>query len=189
MLSRTVPYRNEGTDVVGFSNDMTGFAVYVRPDGADPLDGLGDLMILDVEGAQYPLTAFVGEGLSAPVAVVDLNNLYGSDGRSLDVLGNERVEIAVYRSGLLTTLTHYRRTASDGELVEVTEPVAGFFADINIDGNVDDTDFSLFRQQYLSLPEDETYNPDYDFVTDETGVVDVREFSRFSREYGRTGVE
>ncbi len=187
--TRTVPYRYEGTDVVGFSNDMTEFAVYVRPDGADPLGGQGDLIILDVEGARYPVTAFVGEGLPAPVGVVDLNNLYGIDGKSLDVLGSERVEITVYRSGLLATLTHYRRTASDGELVEVVEPVVGFFADINLDGNVDDTDFLLFSEQYRSLPDDETYNPDYDFVTDETGVVDVREFSRFSREYGRTGVE
>jgi hypothetical protein len=185
----TVPYRKESGNIKGFSNDVSEFHVYVRPEGLDSLGGLGDLVLVDVEGAACPVSAFVGDGLSAPAATLDLNNLYGTDGKSLDVLGSERFVITVYRSSMLSSLVHYRRSPVDGELVQVSEPVKGFFADLNLDRVVDEADFEMFRAQYRSVPEETKYNPDFDFVTDGTGIVDVREFSKFSQEYGRTGIE
>ncbi len=74
-------------------------------------------------------------------------------------------------------------------MVYVVESVKGFFADINLDDKVDEEDFAEFKKQYRTLPDDATYNPDFNFAEDTEGKVDVREFSKFSREYGRTDVE
>ena len=74
-------------------------------------------------------------------------------------------------------------------MVYVVEPAKGFFADINLDGKIDDADFTEFKKQYRTLPDDVSYNPDFNFVEDTEGKVDAREFSKFSKEYGRTDVK
>jgi hypothetical protein len=74
-------------------------------------------------------------------------------------------------------------------MVYVVEPVKGFFADINLDGKVDDEDFAAFKAQYRTSSNDPSYNPDFNFVDDPEGKVDARDFSKFSKEYGRTNVE
>jgi hypothetical protein len=73
-------------------------------------------------------------------------------------------------------------------MVYVVDPLKGFFADVNLDGRVDDLDFAEFRKHYRTSPDDTNYNPDFNFVEDAEGKVDVREFSKFSKEYGRTDV-
>jgi hypothetical protein len=184
---KVMPYGHAGEGVYGFSNDLAQFRVYLPPAGNTM--GLGDLIIIESDGSRYPVSVFVGDGIEAPWGVLDLNNLFSDNGTSLDLTGRERLTVTVFRGGMFSTLTHYRRTPLDEEMVYVVEPLQGFFADINLDGDVDNLDFGMFREHYRMVPEDEFYNPDYNFVEDETGVVDAREFSRFSREYGRTGVE
>jgi hypothetical protein len=187
--SETVPYRVDDTQRRGFFNDMSEFSVYVNPAVNDSMGGLGDLVLMAVEGAVYPVSAFVGDGILKPAVIIDLNNLYGADGWSLDVLGSERLELTVYRGEMLATLSHFRLLPADGALLQVREPVRGFFADLNLDHNVDDGDFEMFKTHYRAVSSDMSYNPDFDFVVDEEGVIDVREFSKFSQEYGRNGVE
>ena len=49
------------------------------PDGAESPDGA--LMLIRAPGlSQYPISSFAGEGASAPLAIADLNNLFGEDG-------------------------------------------------------------------------------------------------------------
>jgi hypothetical protein len=187
--SRVTPYYSENGDLKGFSNDLAAFGVYIRPSDTDPEPGLGDLILLEEEGASYPLSAFIGDWISFPEGILDLNNLFGSDAVSLDVRGGEKVVIRIYRAGGLSTLVHYRRSPLDGNMVSVVEPEKGFFADINLDGKVDDSDFAEFKKQYRTMPDDAVYNPDFNFVGDAEGKVDAREFSKFSREYGRTDVQ
>ena len=134
------------------------------------------------------MSAFVGSGSQTAEGIIDLNNLYGSDRLSRVVAGGETVTLRVYRGGAMATLLHYRRTPSVSGLVAVQAPVKGFFADLNLDGKVDDTDFALFKAQYQTRPDDATYNPDYNFDNDPEGVVDALDFSRFAPEYGRTDV-
>jgi hypothetical protein len=73
--------------------------------------------------------------------------------------------------------------------IAVVEPLKGFFADINLDGKVDDQDFAEFRKQYRTAPEDAAYNPDFNFIGAADGKVDARDFAMFAREYGRTGIK
>jgi hypothetical protein len=172
----------------GLANDLMTLPVYVRPVDAAPEPRLGDLVILEAQGGGSPLSAFLGDGATAPEGILDLNNLFGIDGSSLAVAGGERIIIRIYRADNLSTLTHYRRVPQNSGAVSVAGPVKGHFADINLDGSVDTADFSSFKEQYRTLPNDATYNPDYDFVNDPEGSVDVREFGKFSKEFGRTDV-
>ncbi len=187
--SKVVPYRYADGLAQGFSNDLVSFTVYIRPSDTNAKPGLGDLIVLETDGSPYPLSAFVGEGITSPEGVLDLNNLFGADGLSLDVIGREKIILRIYRGMGLFTLTHYRRTPMNGNMVYVVEPVKGFFADINLDGKVDEEDFAAFKAQYRTSANDASYNPDFNFVDDPEGKVDAREFSKFSKEYGRTNVE
>jgi hypothetical protein len=181
-------YRMVNGAAVAAANDLVAFPAYVRPmeTGVEP--ALGDLVILDLQGSPYPVSAFVGDGAISPEGLVDLNNLFGPDGASLGVAGGEKITLRVYRSGGLSTLTHYRRLPQAETGVSVVGTLTGFFADVNLDGRVDELDFSEFRGHYRTGPNDDYYNPDYNFVDDGVGIVDVREFGKFSREYGRTDV-
>ncbi len=185
-----VPYRT-ATDgsLQGFANDLVSMQVYIRPNDPDAVPGQGDLILVETPGSPYPVSAFVGVGTAAPEGVLDLNNLFGTDLTSLALLGGEKAQFSVYRGGVLSTLVHYRRFATNGGIVVVGAPVKGFFADINLDGNIDDQDFTEFRKQYKTAPNDPTYNPDYNFIGDPAGVIDARNFAKFAREYGRTGVQ
>ncbi|WP_054696251.1 hypothetical protein [Geotalea toluenoxydans] len=168
---------------------MISMKVYLRPSDVEGIPGLGDLILVETQFSAYPVSAFVGAGTAAPEGVVDLNNLYGIDRTTLRIAGGEKSLLRIYRGGTLSTLLHYRRfPASDGN-VTVAEPVKGFFADVNLDGRVDEEDFAEFRKQYRSLPDDVAYNPDFNFLADPAGKVDAQDFARFAKEYGRTGVQ
>ncbi|HEY6871728.1 MAG TPA: fibronectin type III domain-containing protein [Geobacteraceae bacterium] len=185
-----VPYlaATDGT-LQGTGNDLVSFTVYIRPRDADAVPGQGDLILLESPGSPYPLSAFVGVGIAAPEGIIDLNNLFGPDLTSLVIHGGEKAQLSIYRGGTLSTLSHYRRMPANSAAVSVLQPVRGFFADINLDGTVDDQDFDALRKQYRTVPDDPTYNPDYKFVDDPTGKVGAQDFARFAREYGRTGVQ
>lgn len=172
-----------------FANDLVSFPVYTRPyESAD--QRLGDLILFENLSASSALSAFVGEGAVSPEGIIDINNLYGSaPGTNLQLAGNEKIIMTVYRSGGLSTLTHYRRMPQNTLQASVVQPYAGFFADFNLDGKVDEQDFLLLKAQYRTTQNDPFYNPDYDFVVDAAGRVDVREFGKFSKEYGRTDVQ
>lgn len=188
--SSIVLYRTVDESVQSLSNDLVAFPVYVRPVDSAEEPGIGDLIILEDESARYPISSFAGDGCLSPEGILDLNNLFNaSSGLSLALNSNETVELRVYRAGNLSTLTHYRKIPQNSGFVSVVGVLSGFFADINLDGKVDDQDFSAFRMQYRTLPDDTAYNPDYNSVDDPEGKVDVREFSKFSKEYGRTNVQ
>jgi hypothetical protein len=186
--STVLLYRTVNSAAQALANDLVAVPVYVRPADQADQPRLGDLIMLEGQGTPYPISAFVGDGAVSPEGILDLNNLFGIDGSSLAVAGGERIIIRIYRADNLSTLTHYRRVPQNSGAVSVAGPVKGHFADINLDGSVDTADFSSFKEQYRTLPNDATYNPDYDFVNDPEGSVDVREFGKFSKEFGRTDV-
>ena len=189
-VATVVPYRQatDGT-LQAFANDLISMKIYIRPSDTDAIPGKGDLVLLDTPASPYPVSAFVGAGIAAPEGVIDLNNLFGTDMTSLAVLGGEKVQLSVYRGGTLSTLVHYRKLPVSSSTVSVSEPVKGFFADINLDGNVDDQDLAMFKNQYRSGPDDSTYNPDYKFVVGTDVKINAQDFASFARQYGRTSVQ
>lgn len=187
--STVLLYRTVNSAAQALANDLVAVPVYVRPADQADQPRLGDLIMLEGQGTPYPISAFVGDGAVSPEGILDLNNLFGIDGSSLAVAGGETITLRVYRAGGLSTLTHYRRTPQNSGACSVVGLQKGFFADINLDRTVDDQDFLLFKAQYRTMPDDASYNPDFNFIEDPESKVDVRDFSRFSQEYGRQNVQ
>lgn len=187
--SQVVPYTPapDGS-LQGFANDLAAMKVYIQPNDQQAVPGLGDLLVLETPAAVYPVSAFVGAGSAAPEGVLDLNNLFGPDFSSLWTQGGETAQIRCYRGGTLATLLHYRRLPANTGMVASGEPVKGFYADINLDGKVDDSDFEEFKKQYRTAPIDGNYNPDYKFIQSPSGTVDAQDFASFAKQYGRTDV-
>ena len=187
-------YTHVNGQPVAYSNDLESFPVYIIPGTAEQKPGLGDVILLEPfepSGTAYPVTAFVGEGISSPDGVIDLNNLFGKDGVSLPLSETEKEKtvLTVYRGGKLPSLVHYRWLQENSGKNEVREATKGFFADFNLDGKIDMADFQEFKKYYRTIKTDDAYNPDFDFVDDSEGVVDAREFSKFAEQYGMTVVQ
>lgn len=97
--SRLLAAGNPGES--GFSNDLARVSV-VRADPASSTAGM--LVLVKVAGAATPLAAFVGDGIDddgdpgtpTPLALIDLNNLYGAQTHeSLDLKGDGSEEMSV----------------------------------------------------------------------------------------------
>lgn len=106
----------------------------------------GDLAIIAVEGARYPLSAFVGDGVVLQKAVVDLNNLYSdSDHSLLRIEGSmsdaqrgdfgEAVQVRLYQGseGKSTVYRGIGINSGKGEVVFLNKSALG---DCNLDGAV-----------------------------------------------------
>ncbi len=184
--AKTLPYKESDGVRTSLANDLIAFTTFTQNPGQD--NGSGELVILELPGSRYPLSAYVGEGAQAPEVIFDLNNLYGADGLSADIAGGDRITLTVYKGGFAYSVLYYRRLGSNTGTSGVAEPLKGFFADVNMDGSVDDGDFELFRAQYGFASSDAGFNPDFDFVQDQSGIIDVKDFSRFSIQYGKQGL-
>lgn len=185
-----VPYTTSDDGALKvFSNDLMTFPVYIIPGSTEDKPGLGDLIVLETPNSPYPVTAFIGEGIKTPEGILDMNNLFGADKTSLLIYGGEKAVLKIYRGGALSTLTHYRWVPQSSSSASVAGAEQGFFADVNLDGNIDLDDFNEFKKHYRTVSGDADFNPDFDFIADDREKVDAKDFSRFAREYGRTGVK
>jgi len=188
--SLVAPYATgQDGSLQGFTNDLATMKVYIQPGEQQSAQGMGELLLLEMPSAAYPLSTFIGVGTSAPEGVIDLNNFFDHQlTTSLWAKGGENVQLRVYRGGTLATLLHYRRLPLNSGFVAAVEPSKGFYADINLDGKVDDADFEEFRKQYRTSPNDDTYNPDFKFITTTSGKIEAQDFASFAKQYGRVDV-
>ncbi|RLG90099.1 hypothetical protein DRO34_06195 [Candidatus Bathyarchaeota archaeon] len=94
----TVRNKASGEDVVPFSNDLIVEECYLN-DGVTPAEGT--LLVATVEGGDYPVTAFIGDGIDPPYALIDLNNLFSRNSHeSLDVTKGENLTLVNFRGML-----------------------------------------------------------------------------------------
>lgn len=191
----SVDQRQTDGSLTHAANDLLSGRVYILPADTSELPGQGALLVLETDGTQSPLSAFVGSGIAGPEGLLDLNNLFDLDGVSFDLLGGEKTLLRIYRGGTLSTLLHYRKFSVDNGTGAVAEPVQGFFADFNLDGAVDETDFEIFKDHYRTAADDSGFNPDLNLMPVQNGSVtaedriDARDFARFATEYGNDSVE
>ena len=86
---------DSGADVLPFSNDVIIQASYLD-DGVTPAEGT--LLVATVEGGNYPITAFVGDGVGLPYALIDLNNIFSRDSyENLDLSGGKNLTLLNFR--------------------------------------------------------------------------------------------
>lgn len=173
-------------------NDLILHAIF-DPDGVSPTEGT--LMLIDIPGlSAYPISAFVGQGIDAPLAIADLGNLFDTAGYSAQAPEGARLLISELR-GLLCPpetqrLVRVRRVPAHDETPPITEledPALCFASgDFNCSGAVDAADFNDFLIRFGSSSSeaqpDCSFNPDFDLNTD--GQVNAGDFNDFLITFG-----
>lgn len=132
---------NPGSGLQLFTNDQL---LYRVAGGVS-----GDLVISAIEGARYPVSSFVGDGVPAPFALVDLNNLYSnSSGVSQRIAGSvpeasgDAGEVLIMRhyKGISGSVSSLEGLAVASHTGEAYEPVSVVPGDCNRDGVADSYD-------------------------------------------------
>ena len=171
-------------------NDLLLHNVFA-PNGTTPATGALLMLAAPSVGAA-PLTAFVGEGFTAPAAVIDLNNLYqASTGSSAEVAANQNLTLTEFR-GLLCPgladhkLIRFRRAPAHEETPRITEVEAAvpcFFADTVCDNTINILDAQRVLNIFNRMRGQCAFNPDLDIVADNTiNILDVqRVLNRFGQ--------
>ncbi|BBO84831.1 hypothetical protein DSCO28_53970 [Desulfosarcina ovata subsp. sediminis] len=112
----TVRTYEDGTDILPFSNDVIVEDCYLE-DGTTPADG--SLLIATVAGGQYPITAFIGDGVDSPYALIDLNNMFSRESsENLDLEQGENLTLVNF-GGLNGNSVVSHRVPSDLGLAEI----------------------------------------------------------------------
>ncbi|GAX60839.1 arginyl-tRNA synthetase [Candidatus Scalindua japonica] len=94
LVKRTI---TSGEDEVPFTNDLLTIDVF-QEDGVTIADGA--LIVLDIAGADYPISAFVGMGTLSPATILDLNNVFDKNAHeSMDLKGNESTALRLIGGG------------------------------------------------------------------------------------------
>lgn len=84
------------TEVV--DNDMI-YIKILKPDGVSV--AMGTLIVAEIEGSNYPITGWQGDGIEDPYAYVDLKNLFDATShRNLELSGGENIKLKVFGSSL-----------------------------------------------------------------------------------------
>ncbi len=104
--SETVRTYESGGDILPFSNDLIIEACYLN-DGTTPAEGT--LVLATVAGGSHPITAFVGDGVDSPYAIIDLNNVFSRD-------TYENLDLS---QGLNLTLLNFRGLAGNSIVTHV----------------------------------------------------------------------
>ncbi len=174
-------YTSNGS-LLPFANDIVYYPSFM-PDLVTNADGA--LLIFSVTGGSSPVSAFVGDGIASPLGLADMNNLFNSTGHStLNLSGGEVLTIREVRGNLGGTLFHYRFVPQDGNLAEVKQPVACFFADNDCSNKVDIFDAQRCFNQFGKQAGGWEYNDDLDVENDNR--VDIFDCQRIFNRFGQT---
>lgn len=116
--SLTVRTYESDEDILPFSNDLIIERCYLD-DGVT--DAEGTLLLATLEGGSYPITAFIGDGVDPPYAVIDLNNVFSREAHeNLDLSQGENLTLINFR-GLSGNSIVTHDVPLDESLCEVKE--------------------------------------------------------------------
>jgi hypothetical protein len=163
-----------GADVP-FANDLLVF----------DCDVAGALLVAEVQGADYPVSGFGGDGLASPVAYVDLNNAFRASSHETMPTKGESVTLTKFKGSLGTESTELWLPGRT-ELAQISSPsdVSGCDGDFNADGDVDGGDLATFAAVFGRTDCTSAASCPGDF--DEDGDVDGGDLAKFAAHFGRT---
>lgn len=179
--TRTVRTEIAGVDEIPFTNDLITFECYL-PGGVTPAEGT--LLVAGVEGCNYPVSNFVGDGVPNPLAYADLNNLFNTAGHgNVPLVGGEELLLTQFMGiGGIQTATY--TIPINNQLAEMKFPAAiPCYGDLDGDNDVDGVDLAIFVEAYNSVSGEANYNPDADI--DGSGAVDEGDLDLFIGNFGK----
>jgi hypothetical protein len=173
-------------------NDLIKYQLFA-PDGATA--ATGTLMLLKANGtSRYPVSAFVSEGgVAAPDVIVDMNNLFDSAGKSLEILPDQVIEITHYR-GLLCSSDISRQAlgvryrapahAEAQPIVELEDPVQCFFSNLDCNDIIDIVDVQALLNIWGTTVGGCRFNPSFDINGD--GQINIIDFQSILNQWNKT---
>lgn len=118
--SPLTPVRTEKASVI-VRNDV--LLQKVRIGGSDPAPGM--LVIASVEGASYPITGWVGDGVPDELAAVDTNNFYSAKTHvNLELVGGELMKVTVFGGSLGSVETEETIPTESGGMQQLSRAVS-----------------------------------------------------------------
>jgi VCBS repeat-containing protein len=110
-------------------------------DGISSADGA--LFIAEAQGGSYPVTGWVGDGISSPWAYVDFNNVYSmNDSSNLQLLGGEDITLWSF-GGTEGDYVNIRKIPTPTGIIQTAVPDAsylsmepGIYLDLRVDLNI-----------------------------------------------------
>ena len=163
------------------------------PDGTTP--GTGTLLVVAVQGSTHPVSTWMGQGIAAPDAIVDLGRLFDAGTRTTAAPAAGAPMKMTQLRGLLCAgtvdhaLVRWRRVPAHAEqgtlgvpIVEVETGTPCWFADTHCDGVVNALDGDRILDAFFGAAGTCAFNPDLDVVAN--GVIDVLDLQRVLNRYG-----
>ena len=118
--SQLIPVRTEKASVI-VRNDV--LLQEVQIGGTDP--GLGMLVIASVEGASYPITGWVADGVPKEYAAIDTNNFYSAQTHvNLELAGGELMKVIVFGGSLGSVETDETIPAESGGMQQLSRAMS-----------------------------------------------------------------
>lgn len=114
----------------------------------------GELVIVGAETANYPVSAFIGDGAPVPYAIIDLNNFFTAvSNQSIQITGSNVKTFGDVGEGLI--VRHYKGTSgsvTDVQVVGINQgtgalmtPIDRDYGDCNNNGRIDSYDHLLLE--------------------------------------------
>jgi hypothetical protein len=137
--SRVVRFKTVGTDEVPFTNDLI----------ALDCDVAGALLMAQVQGSAYPVSSFAGDGVAAPFAYVDLNNVFSNAAHENLALGGGESLVLKKVKGIQGIESANFAVPTNTELAQLKAPAVALCpGDLNGDKMVDGDDLVLFKNDW-----------------------------------------
>jgi hypothetical protein len=183
--NRVVRTKMAGEAELPLTNDLISLECYL-PDDVTPAEGT--LLVAEVEGCDYPVSGFVGDGITVPYAFVDLNNMFSSQSnQTMALYGGEDLILTRFM-GIHGIEADAYFVPQNHQLAEMRSPitVAPCKGDFDTDGDVDGSDLAVFSADFgrTDCKEDGVPYCEGDFDSD--GDVDGSDLAVFSADFGRT---
>ena len=128
--SRTVRTYESGGRVLPFGNDIIIEPCYYKDENGTITEAVGSLLIASVPGAGL-VTAFVGDGVEPPYALIDLNNMFSkASSENMDLNAGENLTLVNYCGKYGNTIVTHEMPA-DHNMCEIKNPDAGLSSGAN----------------------------------------------------------
>lgn len=162
----------QGTEILPFGNDLILHPVY----RFDQTAGTGNLLLISLVGSSTPLSSWTGEGIPAPEALIDLNNIFSAaTGQNMNLMGGERMKLIEMRGADGCTLDRWRKVPVDNGLAEVKNPDVCFTReDLDCNDTVNILDILRDIVGFNTSSGDVCFNYDLDVNGNETvNILDI----------------
>lgn len=177
-----------GTGLALSANDILAYGASLPAPPTGLRAEIVAVSVVDASGQPVSnvITGVVGDAITQPVALLELNNLFGSTSRqTANLSGGERLQVLDYRGLAGCRLERFRKVPADAELAQIKSPAPCFDnADIDCNDRVNILDVLRVVGGFGRQSNDFCFNPDWDVVL--SGNINILDVLNVVGKFGLT---